>query len=71
MILSRICTCYICGDEEITDKAVLPTGWAVLWDVPVTICEKCLVKWGQQYGEKPMFWLEGGVKEVSLFDEWS
>lgn len=66
MILSRICTCYICGTEEITEQALLPNGWAVLWDIPITICEKDLKKWATRFGEEPIAWLEGGVAEPTL-----
>jgi hypothetical protein len=67
MILSRICECYVCGKLEITDKALLPDGWAVLWEVPKTVCNECLDKWQTRFGERPGFWLEGGTIEPTLF----
>lgn len=69
MILSRWCECYICGEEKLTDKSILPLGWAVLWDIPITVCDGCLAVWERRFGEKPMSWVEGGVKELTLFEE--
>lgn len=49
--LSRVCECYICEDIEITNQDFLPEGWVILWDYPVTICQRCLAKWIVQWGE--------------------
>jgi len=67
MILSRICECYICGDMEITKQALLPDGWAVTWENAKTLCDKCLSKYEERFGEKPILWYEGGVIEPTLF----
>lgn len=65
MAMSRICKCYICEKEEITNQAVLPDNWAVLWYQPILICDGCLEKWIDRFGERPAVWLEG-KEEITL-----
>lgn len=67
MIVSRICQCGICGKEDITNKDLLPDGWAVLWDIPYTICDDCLSNWKERFGEEPMLWVNGKEKELTIF----
>lgn len=68
MTLSRICTCDVCDAKELTDKAVLPIGWVMTWEFSYTLCDLCISKFEAQFGEKPLFYLEGGEKELTLFD---
>ena len=69
MVFSRICRCRICATEELTNQALLPVGWAILWDISITICDKCLDNWEKRFGSRPILYMEGGVEEPTLFDD--
>lgn len=62
--ISRICTCDICGKEELTDQAVLPNDWVMLWDNSEILCIECIKRWTDKW-ELPAIWLTGG-EEVKL-----
>lgn len=66
--MSRLCQCFICDKEEVTNKTVLPDGWAVLWEYPRVICDTCLAEYERRYEQKPILWIQGGEKELTLFD---
>lgn len=63
--LSRICECGICGAVEITKQSTLPEGWAILWEPAYTMCNSCLDRWNNNWGEPPV-WEYGPEKELML-----
>lgn len=67
---SRICECDICGREEVIKQTVLPDGWVLLWEIPIMLCDTCLARWRERFDEDPAIFLEGGEKELTLFEEW-
>lgn len=67
--LSRFCTCDICEDEQLALRAILPDGWVILWETSATLCDKCLQKWVERWGEEPAIWLRAQDKELDLFKE--
>lgn len=68
-ILSRIITCSICEKQELTHRAYLPDEWATLWDYPYTMCDECILRWKSRFSGLPVFYLIGGEKEITLFEE--
>lgn len=67
--LSRICVCDICDETLLTRQTILPDGWVTLWDTSATLCDKCLQKWVERWGEEPAIWLRAQDKELDLFKE--
>jgi len=65
--VSRICQCDICYREELAIQAALPDGWSLLWEYNVTLCGKCLSRWNDKFGGKPLLLITGG--ESILFHE--
>lgn len=65
-IFSRTCECEICGTMELTKQALLPDGWIITWDTSTTICDKCLARWVEKWGEEPIIYMRGGEKELTL-----
>ena len=67
MAVSRICTCSICGKEQLAIQAELPEGWSLLFYVNYTLCKKCMSRWVERFGEEPLTLITGG--ESIIFDE--
>lgn len=66
LVFSRVCECGICGIGELTTHTLLPDGWIITWEYTTTICDNCLDKWVERWGESPAHWLKGGEKELIL-----
>lgn len=64
--LSRVCECSICGEQGLTDKTVLPPGWLTMWEYGYTLCDKCVSRWVERYGEEPDYLIKGGEEELLL-----
>ena len=69
-VLSRIVKCDVCHSEEITEKAAYPLGWAMTWEHSFILCDKCLARYEEKFGEEPPIWERGGEKVINLMDEW-
>ena len=57
--VSRLCECQICGAEEITNRTVLPAGWAITWEHEYTLCKNCIRRWRERFGSEPAYVEEG------------
>lgn len=64
-MLSRICTCGICGKEELTHQTELPDGWIIMYYYGMTLCECCVKKWEDRWDQGPEYLLKGG-EEIDL-----
>ena len=69
-VLSRIVKCDVCGGEDVTEKAAYPLGWAMTWEHSFILCDGCLARYEDRFGEKPVLFETGGEKVVNLMDEW-
>ena len=65
-VFSRICECYICEKEELTNQTILPAGWISFWEFPYDMCDECLAKWVAKWGSEPGYLYKGGEKELTL-----
>lgn len=57
--LSRDVECYVCGEMELTDRAVLPPNWIISWDYDWTICPTCRDKIEKQLGYELDYFIKG------------
>lgn len=69
MVLSRTCECDVCEDVVLTNRTLLPDDWGLLWDIPYLLCDSCISKWKDRWGDEPMMLIKGKDKELSLFEE--
>jgi hypothetical protein len=67
--LSRICTCYTCGREELTKRSVLPDKWIITWEHGYTLCDKCTQRFIDRWGVFPDYWITGGGWDEFEFPE--
>lgn len=67
--LSRVCECDVCEELALTNQTVLPDGWVTLWETSAMLCDKCLQRYIDRWGEEPAIWLRAQDKELDLFKE--
>ena len=65
-MLSRIVTCTVCLSEALTNRSELPDGWLETWYTLDVLCDSCLGRYIDRFGEEPVYLARGGDKDPEL-----